>query len=231
MMKKLTSSAMQPAETLFGLLWCVIHFFLLSDLLPRLCAVYLPRLTASAVNALYYTVSLAILLLIYRRYLSAAARVFQHHIGRCLAAFLLGFAVYLLYALARQYLFRLWGIEFLTYNDDLFSRYASEDLWPLGYCALFAAPICEELLLRGVVFEALQRRSVILAYALSSLLFGLIHTWQFLFVRDFTAVLLCCLSYIPAGLVFAGVYRKSGTVFPAILLHSTLNVLSVLKYL
>ena len=81
-----------------------------------------------------------------------------------------------------------------------------------------AAPLGEEMLFRGWLFNALKRRLGLRAgLILSALLFTLPHAY---FV-GFVPVLL-------AGLLLAWVYHVSGSLWPGIVLHATVNTVAIL---
>ncbi|MGQ9732351.1 MAG: CPBP family glutamic-type intramembrane protease [Candidatus Zipacnadales bacterium] len=85
---------------------------------------------------------------------------------------------------------------------------------------VFVAPICEEIIFRGFVFQSLLLRMRPLAAAsLSALLFAGTHL-----VWDAAAFL----SLFVLGFVSANVYRSSQSLLPSILLHSGYNVLVLL---
>jgi len=75
------------------------------------------------------------------------------------------------------------------------------------------APLVEELLFRGVLYQALRRRMPVGSAALvSALIFALMH---------FNLLLFIPLTLM--GLVFALVYERSGSLIPTILVHACNN--------
>ena len=88
------------------------------------------------------------------------------------------------------------------------------------------APVVEETLFRGALFGRLHLKSPIPAYVISITLFALAHVRQFA-LSDHTQ-LINALSWIPMGIGFAFVYRRTGNVFAAITLHMICNIIAVL---
>ncbi len=88
----------------------------------------------------------------------------------------------------------------------------------IGFAAIvFAggvlAPIAEELFFRGYVFQAYMRtRGPLVAYGLSSLLFGLLHL-----------NLPALLPIVMLGLVFCWAYQRTGSIVPSMVAHSLNN--------
>ena len=92
---------------------------------------------------------------------------------------------------------------------------------------VFLAPFVEEVLFRGLVFGNLRTKSRLAAYAVSCLLFALLHVWQFAVVNQDITYFLLMIQYLVPGLVLAGVYDYSGTLWASIGLHAAANALSV----
>jgi membrane protease YdiL (CAAX protease family) len=83
--------------------------------------------------------------------------------------------------------------------------------------AVIAAPFTEELLFRGVIFSALwSRLPVVVAAALSALLFGLIHNDGVLFP-----------AIAGLGFINALVYARSGNLYAAMIVHAANNLLPI----
>ena len=97
----------------------------------------------------------------------------------------------------------------------------------LALAGVVLAPVTEELLHRGVLLRALEKRGRRFALVVSSLVFSLIHAagldtdrfWQS------AAVVLPPLFLI--ALVLAWITQRSGRLGPAIFLHSGYNLLAV----
>ena len=99
----------------------------------------------------------------------------------------------------------------------------------LDVCLL--APLCEELLCRGLIFCGLYRHSPLLAYGLSMLAFSLMHVYQYLFSQSPLLSLINAVIYLPAGFVLGWVYARSESIWSAIILHIFLNIISALAVL
>lgn len=90
--------------------------------------------------------------------------------------------------------------------------------WQALAVSCVLSPLAEEALFRGLIFGGLRRssdRSWLVAAAVSSLLFALVHS---------PAALMCVAFF--AGLVFAFTVWKSGSVFTALLVHTSFNAAS-----
>lgn len=96
----------------------------------------------------------------------------------------------------------------------------------LVLAAVVLAPVTEELLFRGVLLRALERRGKTFALVVSSLAFSAVHVVGL----DPDQLLKSAAVVLPPlfllGLVLAWVTQRSGRLGPAILLHSGWNLLA-----
>lgn len=100
----------------------------------------------------------------------------------------------------------------------------AEQLGPLGVQILLiaiAAPICEEICFRGMLFSGIRERMPSFAAALvSGLIFGALHA-----TTGVTAVP----PLVVLGTVLALLYERTGSILPGILLHMLNNSIVVLS--
>jgi len=107
------------------------------------------------------------------------------------------------------------GIELPPVQREIHEGLTDTAIAPLVFVAVaFLAPVAEELLFRGLLFQAL-RRSLPLwpSIGLSSLAFGLIHVEPVAVVGTFAA-----------GMVFAYVFFRTGALSSAIAAHVGFNL-------
>ena len=89
------------------------------------------------------------------------------------------------------------------------------------------APVGEELLYRGIVFAGLYPRSRFLAYAVSMGGFAAIHVLGFVSSQPALLSAVNLLLYLVPGFFLARCYERSGSIFASILMHSTVNAISM----
>ena len=89
------------------------------------------------------------------------------------------------------------------------------------------APIVEEALFRGVLFQSIRRHSRVWAYIASLAVFGIYHTWQFAVVYQDPVYLLYSLQYIPITFALTWSYEKSGSLWVPIFFHASNNYLAM----
>lgn len=120
-------------------------------------------------------------------------------------------------------LFNLFYAAFLALFDlraqvDLVPVFAElSSPWWLLLAGIVVAPVVEEIFFRGFVFAGLSRRYGWLKAALvSSALFAVIHFQP-----------LAIMPIFVLGFVFAFLYQRSGSLWPAILMHVSTNALGM----
>jgi len=165
---------------------------------------------------------------IFHKYLARTSRAALDGVGPTLRTTLIGLVA--LYGL-NELVYRLTElfIENRTnLNDVAISAQIDAAPRTTVLIVIFLAPFVEEVLFRGLVFGSLKQKGRVLAYAVSCLLFALLHVWQFAVVSQDVTYLLLMVQYLVPGLVLSAVYDRSGTLWSSILLHMAANALAVL---
>ena len=91
--------------------------------------------------------------------------------------------------------------------------------------AIFLAPLVEEPIFRGAVFGFLRRRSRLLGYAVSMLLFSVYHVWGYAFSDPI--YWLYALQYLPVSWLLCRCYERCNSIWGSIFLHMTINAISI----
>jgi membrane protease YdiL (CAAX protease family) len=87
--------------------------------------------------------------------------------------------------------------------------------------------VAEESLHRGLIFGSLYVKSHMAAYILSTMIFAAVHVMGYVGIYSARDTALAFVQYIPAGLALAWAYRKSGSIFAPMLMHATINCVSL----
>jgi membrane protease YdiL (CAAX protease family) len=103
-------------------------------------------------------------------------------------------------------------LELLPADDD---QGIGRGIWA-AFTAIISAPILEELLCRGVLFEVLNRRwGVKVSIFISALFFGLLH------LSPANAIVA-----LVAGLIFGVLYVRTSSLYATIIIHAINNALA-----
>lgn len=218
---------MTHTERVLGWIWLPVNTFLL----PILAAVYVyanpDQLSDGALNLVTFAVSAVALLLMLHRFWRESFHRMLDRPGRCLGAMLLGGLVnYALSLAVSPVLLLVLDGAVDNPNNAALLEIAQQDLGMIKAASVFLAPLVEETLFRGVVFGSLRPRRRVLAYALSTGLFSLLHVWQYILVSADASLLVYALQYIPSGVALAYCYERSGSIWPPIFLHMLLNTVA-----
>lgn len=181
----------------------------------------------TARNAIYYYVLFALTVIVFWGYLVRSAQALADRLGAVLAAAGLGLVAF--YGL-NELTGRLLGLVTAgqtNLNDASIAGRIGASPWSTILIVVFLAPVVEETLFRGYLFGNLREVNRALAYAVSCLLFALLHVWQFAAASRDPAYLLLGIQYLVPGAVMAWTYERSGCLWGSVLLHGAVNALAV----
>lgn len=219
-------ASMKRGEKVFGVIWLVLQVFLgyfmtlANDLLPQKLDTYLLNFTVFAVNFL-------VVICIFSHFLRESFVTALRGLWELAQAVILGFVFYWACDWAFVKVLSLLLTNYVPLVDASISAlyYANWYLLVIGTVVL--VPVIEEVLFRGLVFRNLMRKKKVLAYILSMLLFAVSHILGYLGSQDITALVLCFVRYLPAGLCLAWTYTKADNIFAPILVHAAINAISI----
>lgn len=95
---------------------------------------------------------------------------------------------------------------------------------------IWLGPLIEELVYRGTIFRTIRRKSRILAYLVSSFLFGFQHVYKAVVFQNNYSEMWNIFSYMATGLVLAYLYEKRKNILVPLGAHMLMNGLSVVLY-
>ena len=178
-------------------------------------------------NAAYYYVIFALTVLVFGSFLARATRDFLSPIWSVLGSACLGLVAFFGLGELSARVLGLVLTEQANLNDAAISAKVGAAPYSTAVIVVLLAPFVEETLFRGYLFGNIREFSRPAAYAVSSLLFALLHVWQFAAVNHSWTYLLQMLQYLVPGLVMAWTYERSGTLWGSVLFHAAVNGLAV----
>ncbi len=217
------SIPMTRRETLLGWSYWLFSLFGLPFGLVFFSALQETPLTDAQINLLYFFTNFISAVVIFHRFLKASLKAAMESISRCLRYGLLGFGIYYVAMLLVSM-----GIisiypDFTNVNDDAILDMAQEYSGLMALATVILVPIAEECFHRGLIFGGLHKKSRVLAYLISMLVFAAIHVVGYIGQFDPLLLLLCFAQYLPAGFALAWAYEKSDNMITSILIHITIN--------
>ena len=218
---------MSRAEIIGGFLYLPLYVVGLGWLLGLLVDALDLRWSAATVNLVYFLINFLVIALVFRRWLIASLASIAHRFWAFVQAIILGFVFYYALAWALAWLLDLLRLTAANPNDRFLDSLASGNFYLVLVCTVLLAPLVEETLFRGLIFGNLHQKSRLLAYALSALLFAVLHVWQYVGQVGWVATLLVAVQYVPAGVALGWTYEKSDTIWAPILVHCLINAVSM----
>ena len=230
-MAKKKASYMTHTERVAGTIFFVVYLLvlpLLADKLFALAEVLLDTTIGESLrNVLFYYTLFAVTVLLFHRFLAHTSARFLDNLNRSLTTLVIGLLVF--YG-ANELLYRVFNVLFDSHtnlNDTTIAASVSSAPRMTALIVIFLAPFVEEVLFRGLVFGCLREHSRPVAYGASCLLFAFLHVWTFALSAGNIGYLTLMIQYLVPGLIFAWAFDHSGTLWTSILLHASVNALSL----
>ena len=139
-----------------------------------------------------------------------------------------GFALYWLCGAALYWVFNLYFPDFVNLNDNSIAQMSQGNYVLTALGTVLLVPLAEETLFRGLIFGGLHSRSPVAAYSLSTAFFSAIHVVGYIGqYQQPLHLLLAFIQYLPAGLILAGAYHRTQSIFTSIAIHTVINTMGV----
>lgn len=226
-MKKLPpfENRMSWGKTLFGLIYLPVHIVVLPLLLPVLL-MQLGIEDLATINVYYYVFSVLLILTVYLPFLRENFDPLADNFIHCLLTFLMALGIYYVLTVAINAIVLTVTSGVDNPNDPAVMELVEEN-GAFRAAVIFMAPIVEEILFRGVLFGGVRKKSRVLAYVLSMLMFALCHVWQYAVLAGDWTVLIYVLQYLPVGFALAWGYERSRSIWVPIGMHMMINAMSL----
>jgi membrane protease YdiL (CAAX protease family) len=222
---------MTKGEAIFGWVWLFVHALVLPPLIyvfinPVLSGAGLSH-DEAALNVVYYGISFVMLMVALSHFMKASFTSLTHSVGDTFTAVLLGYAFYFAATFAVSLIMQLVTSGEVNPNQAAIDSQVKLNPNVMLAVGVFLAPVCEEVLFRGVVFGTIRRKNRIVAYIVSAVLFALYHLTEYLYSDFSLELLFAAAEYIPAGIVLAWCYERGKSIYAPIFLHMIINLVSI----
>lgn len=220
------NNRMTQTQAVLGWFYLPLHFALLPMFIGMF--VYFARVSLSgvAVNKIYFGFGIVFVLAVMGSWLRRNFDILLDAPGRFALCLAIGFAADYALSIAVQLVLMLALGAAENPNNAELAELAGADFSAMMGISIFLAPLVEETLFRGVVFGTIRRKSRVAAYAVSALLFALLHVWQYVLIEGDARLFIYMLQYLPVSLVLAWQYERSGSIWTPIAFHTLFNALS-----
>jgi len=221
------SISMTRNEVRFGWAFFLFQLLILPSLLVTVNQMLNRPLSVAALNFSLFAINFLCTTVIFHRFLLASGRRALALPFRCLRMAFFGLLLYYAGIFLVSFLINSLRPDFANANDANILELTQENYPLMAVGIILLAPITEELLYRGLIFHGLHSKSRMAAYAVSTLAFAAIHVVSYVGTLDWGLLGLSFVQYLPAGLSLAWAYEKSDTIWAPILMHITINQISI----
>lgn len=225
--KILLSVHLTDKEQIWGIAYLLFSIFLLPSLLGMLNGLLPVPLGKAWINFAYFVLNFLFIIWIFHGFFKRSLAYAGEHVGSFLLSVLLGVAAYWLCSWLLGLVLSKVFPSFSNLNDGSISAMLHSDFWITAVGTVLFVPVAEESLHRGLIFGSLYQKSHAAAYILSAIIFSAVHVVNYVSAYSVHHLIIACLQYIPAGLVLAWAYRRSGSIFAPILIHATINAIGL----
>lgn len=216
-------------EATWGIRYLLFQLVFLSSLVLWTLKLVLPQVTAVTLYVTCWGVNFLAVCGIFHDYLRRSLSFSRKHIKKVLLTALAGLGIYLVVSNGLSQILEKIFPAFFSVNDATLAPVVKQNFPVMFLGIVFLVPVTEELLYRGVVFGLAHRYRRWLGYTLSVVVFGLIHVSGSVGQYEPLHLLVCFVQYIPAGLVLAGAYEYSGSIFTPTLIHMAVNAIAIMS--
>lgn len=210
-------------EQVWGFVYLLISLFVLPALLQWLNGFLPVPLGSIWINLIYFVLNFCFILWIFRGFYKRCLSQISRDVPSFLLAVTIGFAVYWLSNFGLAQLVKHVFPGYTNLNDGAIAGMAHSNFLVSFIGTVFLVPIAEESLHRGLVFGTLYPKNHAIAYILSTAVFAAVHIMGYVGTYEPLHLALAFVQYIPAGLILAWAYRKSGSIFAPVLIHMVIN--------
>ena len=214
-------------ESRNGLLYLAFQFLLLPSLLTYINLQLDIPLSDAELNFTFYLINFIAMVVIFHDFLGHSARQALRHPIQLLQAVILGTVGYFACAQAFTWAMGHFLPTYANYNDQSIAAMARGSFFLMSIGTVILVPPYEECLFRGLIFRNLYGKSKWAAYLVSILSFAMVHILGYIGTYTPLELLLAVLQYLPAGLLLAWTYTKSGTLLAPITLHALINFITI----
>ena len=213
------------------LVFCGIYLGFQLVILPVILAFIneiLPHpLSPAALNFVFFFINFIAVGAGCHRYLFRSVKALFFRPGRQISTLIIALAANHFLGLMVGALILHWMPDFFNVNDSTIAYMAGTEFTLTLIGTVFLVPVAEEVLFRGLMFGSLYNRSPVIAYLVSVTAFCMIHVLGYIGLYPIPHLLLCLLQYVPAAVILAWAYARTGTIFTPILIHAIINATGI----
>lgn len=219
-------------EKIAGWIYFPVHLLVLPIGFSLLSWVLPASLSSAGLNVIYLGIGFLYIVVFLHRFLRQDFDTLLDGKRYALSATVQAIGIYWITAVAISVLWAMFGpvsvLDAVSPNDRALQDYVGREGQIIAALGICIAPVVEEVLFRGVLFGQLQKANRLIAYAVSALLFGVFHVWQYALIAGDWTLLLYTVQYFPHAIALAWCYEHSNSIWVPIFCHMAQNALAFL---
>ena len=214
-------------EIIAGWIYYCIQLMVLPSIIFLINTLVGSPLSETLCNFVFFCINFLVITVIFRHYLLENLKTGMEKPFRCFGCAALGLVAYWLLSLLVQLFILCVDPDFFNVNDAYIDSMAQDNFTLIFVSTVVLVPVVEECFYRGLMFGAIYNRNKLAAYLLTSVVFSVVHIIGYIGMYDWFTLSLCLLQYLPAGLCLAWAYARANSIWAPIIMHITINLLSV----
>lgn len=219
------TNSLSRKEITWGIGYTLFQIFLLPTLIaPVAILLHMPKW---ALNVTIFAINFICTLVIYRHFLREEWQIVCKNLRKVLSFVPLGIGMYYIGTMLISSLNLLLCPQFRNLNDANISTMVEQSRLFMVIGTVILVPTAEEMIFRGLLFRGIYDRCKIAAWILSAGLFSVVHIVGYIGKYTPLMLVLAFLQYLPAGIVLAFLYKKTGTIATPILTHTFINLIGI----
>lgn len=226
------SVSMTKQEITGGIIFAPFYLLLFSLLIQFLSRWFSLELTKAQMSLGYYILCAAGVLFVFRRFLAENLLIMWERPGRSVFGLLISllcyYALILIFDALLEIVLLVSSTDFYNRNDASLISDFSNGPALLLFISLILAPLTEECIFRGLIYSNLMRKSHALAVLVTAGCFSAIHVIPYVAEMTVLQTVISTLIYFPATIVLCEAYRRTDTIFCPMLVHTCINLISLL---
>ena len=224
---------MKKSERIMGWMYVFIHIFALPLFLPLMLEIFAvfthTEITEPQLNLIYYIIGFVFCCTVMMEFLKNSFFDLCDGFMKSMSSIFTGLMFYYAASYVVNFVLMFVVADLVNPNTDAVIENYNQATQSMFMVSVILAPILEETIFRGVVFGTICEKNRAAAYIVSTLLFSLYHVWQFAFLGYNPLLLLAyACQYLPASIIFARTYEKSGSLWTGIVMHMAVNYIALL---
>ena len=214
------------SEKMLGGVYLLLQMLVIPFAVTLLCT-GLGNPSEALINLICFFLNALLAAVVFRRLLVRSWRSAARDWRQTLSVAVKGFGLYWAINIAITAAILTLRPDFANANDAGVNAMIDEYPVLMTLAVIFMAPLAEECLFRGWIFTGLARRSLPLAYGITTFCFSAVHILGYIGTYDALTLALCVAQYLVPSAVLCWTCHKADSLCAPLLLHMAINTIAL----